>query len=73
MNVFHLISHLFNPFLMFGHVLSAKIDALYIFIPFLAIFLNFKLQKGLIFGISKLDASSNWLFNTFSIPFIYIG
>ena len=58
---------------MFGYVVPAKIDALYIFIPFLAIFLNFKLQKGLIFGISKLDASSNWLFNTFNIPFIYIG
>ena len=58
---------------MFGHVVPAKIDALYIFISFLAIFLNFKLQKGLIFGISKLDVSSNWLFDTFNIPFIYIG
>ena len=73
MNLFHLIFHLLNLFLMFGHVIPAKIDALYIFIPFLAIFLNFELQKGLIFGISKLDVSSNWLFDTFNIPFIYIG
>ena len=73
MNLFHLIFHLLNLFLMFGHVIPAKIDALYIFIPFLAIFFNFKLQKGLIFGISKLDVNSNWLFYTFNIPFIYVG
>ena len=47
MNVFHLIFHLLYLFLMFGHFLPAKIDALYIFIPFLAIFLNFKFKRGL--------------------------
>ena len=57
---------------MFDHVVPAKIDSLYIFITFSAIFLNFKLQKGLIFGISILDVSSNWLFDTFNKPFIDI-
>ena len=58
---------------MFGHVIPAKIDYKNIFTPFLEIFSTFKLDKGLTFGIPKLDVSSNWLFDTSNIPYIYIG
>ena len=57
---------------MFRHVVSAKVDAKNIFTAFLAIFLTLKLQKDLIFGISRLNLSSNWLFDTFNIPFIIL-
>ena len=43
-----------------------------VIIPFYAIFEPIKLEKGLIFYISKQDLSSIWLFNTFNIPFLYI-
>ena len=41
--------------------------------PFYLIFVPFKLKKGVIFDISRLDLSSIWLFDTFNIPFLYIG
>ena len=37
------------------------------------IFVPIKLKKGVIFDISRLDLSSIWLFDTFNIPFLYIG
>ena len=44
-----------------------------VIIPFYPIFAHIKSKKGVILYISRLDLSSIWLFDTFNIPFLYIG
>ena len=44
-----------------------------VIIPFYLILAPIKLKKGVIFYISRLDFSRIWLFDTFNIPFLYIG
>ena len=44
-----------------------------VIIPFYPIFAPIKLKKGVIFDISRLDLRSIWLFDTFNMPFLYIG
>ena len=53
------------------NVVASKIADENIFTHFLAIFVLFKLQKGLIFGIFILDISLKWLLDAFNIHVIY--